>query len=110
MKKTHAVNLTHKIFAFRNDNFFEADGFRFYKWKARELCKVLGVIELEVGEPHVCVGVGRDLFDFEHIPVEEFENLVDMSRDFSTESATADRPQGNVVNFEVSLAGTNHAP
>jgi hypothetical protein len=41
------------------------------------------------------------LFDFEEVPLEVFEQVVDTSRDFSTELATADRPQGVVVNFKV---------
>lgn len=109
MKKTHAVNLTGKIFSFRDDSFFEDDGFRFYNWKAKELCRVIGVIELEQGNPMVCVGVGRELFDFEHIACSDFEKLVDVTRDFSTALATADRPHDNVINFTVSPAGTNHA-
>lgn len=109
MKKTHAVNLTGKVFAFKSDNFRDHEGFRFYNWKAKELCRVLGVLELEEGDPHMCVGVGRDLFDFEHIRLEGFEELVDVTRDFSTTLATAERPQDNVVKFEVYPAGTNHA-
>ena len=100
MKKTQAVNLTTKIFCFREDHCLSLDGFVYYKWKARELCKVLGVLELDDGVPHVVLGVGRELFDFEHIPLDQFESVVDTSRDFSTELATADRPQGVVVNFK----------
>lgn len=101
MKKTHAINLTNKIFAFKNDNAFIHEGYTFYKWKARELCKVLGVMELEQDHPCVILGVGRDLFDFEEVPLEFFEDVVDVTRDFSTTLATADRPQGVVVNFKV---------
>lgn len=101
MKKTHAINLTNKIFAFKTDNAFIHEGYTFYKWKARELCKVLGVMELDEGHPHMILGVGRELFDFEEVPLEVFEQVVDTSRDFSTELATADRPQGVVVNFKV---------
>lgn len=100
MKKTQAVNLTQKVFAFKSDNAFIHDGYTFYKWKARELCMVLGVMELESGFPSVVVGVGRELFDFEHVPMDEFESIVDTSRDFSSELATAERPQGVVVNFK----------
>lgn len=101
MKRTQAINLTNKIFSFKNDNAFVHEGYMFYKWKARELCKVLGVMELEEGHPHMILGVGRELFDFEEVPLEFFEEVVDTSRDFSTELATADRPQGVVVNFKV---------
>ena len=101
MKKTHAINLTNKIFAFKTDNAFVHEGFTFYKWKARELCKVLGVMELDEGAPCVILGVGRELFDFEEVPLEFFEEVVDTTRDFSTQLATADRPQGVVVNFKV---------
>lgn len=101
MKKTQAVNLLFKVFAFKNDNAVVYDGYTFYKWKSRELCRCLGVMELEPGQPMMCVGVGQDLFDFEHIPLEEFEQVIDTSRDFSTELATADRPQGTVIKFKV---------
>lgn len=101
MKKTHAINLTNKIFSFKKDNAFVHDGYMFYKWKALELCRCLGVIELEEGAPHMVLGVGRDLFDFEYVPLDQFEELVDVSRDFSTGLATADRPQGVVVKFTV---------
>lgn len=66
-------------------------------------------MELDQGEPTVCVGVGKELFDFEHIPLEEFENVVDVSRDFSTKLATADRPHGVVVKLSDMMAGTNQA-
>ncbi len=85
MKKTQAINLTQKVFRFKSDNVVENDGFNFYNWRKGELLHVLGVMELEPGKPHMCVGVGKELFDFEHIDLEEFENVVDMSRDFSTE-------------------------
>lgn len=101
MKKTQAINLTNKVFAFKNDNAFVHEGYTFYKWKARELCKVLGVMELDEGEPSMVLGVGRELFDFEHVPLDVFEQVVDTTRDFSTQLATADRPQGVVVNFKV---------
>ena len=101
MKKSQAVNLTQKVFRFKNDNVVLHDGYAFYHWRKDELLQVLGVIELEPGKPHMCVGVGKELFDFEHIDLEEFEKIVDTSRDFSTELATADRPQGVVVNFKV---------
>lgn len=101
MKKSQAVNLTQKVFRFRNDNSFQHDGYVFYRWKKDELCQVLGVMELEKDQPTVCLGVGKDLFDFEHIDLNQFENFVDISRDFSTSLATADRPQGVVVNFKV---------
>jgi hypothetical protein len=101
MKKTQAINLTNKIFAFKNDNAFVHEGYTFYKWKARELCKVLGVMELHEGAPNMIVGVGRDLFDFEEVPLEFFEDVVDTTRDFSTALATADRPREVVVDFKV---------
>lgn len=101
MKKTNAINLTNKIFSFKSDNAIVYEGYTFYKWKAKELCKVLGVMELEEGNPHVILGVGRELFDFEEVPLEFFEDVVDTTRDFSTTLATADRPQGVVVNFKV---------
>jgi hypothetical protein len=100
MKKTQAINLTQKVFRFKNDNFVEHEGYKFYHWRKDELLQVLGVIELEPGKPCMCVGVGKELFDFEHIDLEEFETIVDTSRDFSTALATADRPQGVVVNFK----------
>lgn len=101
MKKTQAINLTNKIFSFKTDNALVHEGFTFYKWKARELCKVLGVMELDEGHPHIILGVGRDLFDFEEVPLEFFEDVVDVTRDFSTTLATADRPREVVVNFKV---------
>lgn len=101
MKKTQIVNLLRKVFVFKNDNCEILDGYTFYRWRSRELCQVLGVMELEPGEVTVCVGVGEDLFDFQHIALEEFEQVIDTSRDFSTELATADRPQGTVVRFKV---------
>lgn len=109
MKKTQAVNLTQKIFCFKNDNAIEHEGYVFYKWKSRELCKVLGVMELDEGHPHMILGVGRELFDFAEIPLDEFENVVDTTRDFSTTLATADSPQGVLLKFSTSLGGTNHA-
>lgn len=101
MKKTQAVNLTQKIFCFKKDNAIEHEGFTFYKWKARELCKVLGVMELDEGQPNMILGVGRELFDFAEVPLDEFESVVDTTRDFSTTLATADRPQGVVVTLKV---------
>lgn len=101
MKKTHAINLTNKIFSFKTDNAFVHEGYTFYKWKARELCKVLGVMELEVGSPHVILGVGRELFDFEEVPLEFFEDVVDTSRDLSATLFASQKPQGVVVNFKV---------
>lgn len=101
MKKTQAVNLTQKVFAFKSDNAIEYDGYVFYKWKSRELCRVLGVMELESGSPCVILGVGRELFDFAEVPLNEFESAVDLAHDFSTELATADRPLGVVVNLPV---------
>lgn len=101
MKKTQAINLTSKIFSFKNDNAVEYEGYVFYKWKSRELCRVLGVMELESGNPSVILGVGRELFDFAEVPLDEFENVVDVTRDLSTTLATADRPQGVVLNFSV---------
>ena len=101
MKKTHAINLTHKVFRFKSDNVVEHDGYKFYHWRKDELLMVLGVMELVEGKPHMCIGIGKELFDFEHIDLEEFESVVDVSRDFSTTLATADRPQGVVVNFKV---------
>ena len=101
MKKTQAVNLTQKIFCFKKDNAVEHDGYTYYIWKARELCKVLGVMELDVGQPHMVLGVGRELFDFAEVPLDQFENIVDTTRDFSTTLATADRPQGVVVKLKV---------
>lgn len=101
MKKTQAINLTHKVFRFKSDNVVDHDGYKFYHWRKDELLMVLGVIELVEGKPHMCIGVGKDLFEFEHIDLDEFETVVDVSRDFSTTLATADRPQGVVVNFSV---------
>jgi len=109
MKKTQAINLTQKVFRFKSDNVIEHDGFNFYHWRKGELLHVLGVMELEPGKPHMCVGVGKELFDFEHIDLEEFENVVDMSRDFSTELATANRRHEVVVKLADFLAGTNQA-
>lgn len=106
MKKTQAINLTQKVFRFKNDNVIYHEGYKFYHWRKDELLQVLGVLELEPGKPHICVGVGKELFDFEHIDLEEFENVVDISRDFSTELATANRPQDVSLNvFE--FAGRN---
>jgi len=107
MKKTQAVNLTQKVFRFKNDNFVDHEGYRFYKWKQHELCIVYGVMELHEGEPNVCVGVGKELLDFEYIPLEDFETVVDISRDFSTKLATADRPHGVVVKLSDVMAGTS---
>lgn len=101
MKKTQAINLTHKVFRFKSDNVVDHDGYKFYHWRKDELLMVLGVMELVEGKPHMCIGVGKELFDFEHIDLNEFESIVDTSRDFSTTLATADRPQGVVVNFSV---------
>jgi len=101
MKKTHAINLTHKVFRFKSDNVVEHDGYKFYHWRKDELLMVLGVMELVEGKPHMCIGVGKELSEFEHIDLDEFESVVDVSRDFSTTLATADRPQGVVVNFKV---------
>lgn len=101
MKKTQAINLTHKVFRFKTDNVVEHDGYKFYHWRKDELLMVLGVMELVQGKPHMCIGVGKELFEFEHIDLDEFESVVDVSRDFSTTLATADRPQGVVVNFSV---------
>jgi hypothetical protein len=101
MKKTQAINLTHKVFRFKVDNIEEHDGYKLYHWRKDELCMVLGVMELQQGKPHMCIGVGKQLFDFEHIDLDEFEKMVDVSRDFSTTLATADRPQGVVVNLPV---------
>jgi len=109
MKKTQAINLTQKVFRFKKDNFCEHDGFNVYRWKALELCMVFGVMEFVPGQPLVCVGLGDDLYDFEHIPLEEFENVVDISRDFSPELATANRPPEVVVKISEFLAGTNQA-
>lgn len=109
MKKTQAVNLTQKVFRFKNDNFVEHDGYKFFHWRKDELLQVLGVMELEPGHPHMCVGVGKDLFDFEHIDLEVFESVVDTSRDFSTELATANRRHEVVVKMSEFLAGTNQA-
>lgn len=106
MKKTQAINLTQKVFRFKNDNFVVHDGYTFYHWRKDELLQVLGVIELEPGKPHMCVGVGKDLFDFEHIDLDDFENIVDVSRDFSTQLATADRPHDVVVKLS-EFAGRN---
>lgn len=84
MKKTHAINLTGKVFAFKTDNVFVKDkDFCVYKWKAGELCRVLGVMELEQGHPHMILGVGRELFDFEEIPLDNVEQVVNVHRDFS---------------------------
>lgn len=99
MKKTQAINLTNKVFRFKNDNVVDHDGYKFYHWRKDELLQVLGIIELHAGNPMICVGVGKELFDFEHIPLLEFENFVDLSRDFSTGLATADRPHDVVVNI-----------
>ena len=101
MKKTQAINLTHKVFRFKTDNVVEHDGYKFYHWRKDEFLMVLGVMELVQGKPHMCIGVGKELFEFEHIDLDEFESVVDVSRDFSTTLATADRPQGVVVNFSV---------
>lgn len=109
MKKTQAINLTQKVFRFKNDNFVDHEGYRFYHWRKHELCQVLGVIEFAPNEPFVCVGVGKELFDFEHIPLVDFENTVDVTRDFSTELAIADRPREFPSNVSVLLAGTNQA-
>lgn len=106
MKKTQAVNLTQKVFRFKTDNFVDHQGYRFYHWREHELVQVLGVLELEPGKPQMCVGVGKELFDFEHIPLEDFEKVVDISRDFSTELATADRPCDVVVKIS-EFAGRN---
>ena len=99
MKKTQAVNLTQKVFRFKTDNFCVHDGFTFYTWKKDELCRVYGVMELEPGKPLICVGTGKELFDFEHIDLEEFENVVDVTRDFATTLATANRPHDVVVSI-----------
>ena len=101
MKKTQAVNLTHKVFCFKKDNAVQYDGYTYYLWKARELCKVLGVMELDEGQPTLILGVGRELFDFAEVPLNELELHIDTTRDFSTTLATADRPQGVVVKFKV---------
>jgi hypothetical protein len=58
-------------------------------------------MELDEGQPNMILGVGRELFDFVEVPLDEFESVVDTTRDFSTTLATADRPQGVVVNFSV---------
>ncbi len=107
MKKTQAINLTQKVFRFKNDNFVEHEGYLFYHWRKHELCQVLGVIELAPNEPMMCVGVGKELFDFEHIPLEDFENIVDISRDFSTALATADRPIDAAAKYTFLQAVTN---
>src|SRR5690606_41800042 len=106
MKKTQAINLTHKVFRFKSDNVVDHGDYKFYHWRKDELLMVLGVMELVEGKPHICIGVGKDLFEFEHIDLDEFESVVDVSRDFSTTLATADRPHDNVINFTVSPAGT----